>query len=170
MGPLLQAPEHNPHATLVTFFMNAVVEMTTAETEGRDAHARDAHAREQIEKVLNLWPFPITPPSSPYDSQAMLMGAAKPIVCDVDKYFDRYVRLSTRSSKEADDLRYMKRFRFAEFPQHLGMKMKEHHTIIDKWPMRLKLRPGQPGAKEEFGLLFSTGHEGTERYVEWKKL
>jgi hypothetical protein len=48
--------------------------------------------------------------------------------------------------------------------------MKETHTIIDKWPYRLKLRPGQPGAQEEFDRCISGGMSGKERYVEWKRV
>ena len=34
--------------------------------------------------------------------------------------------------------------------------------------MRLKLRPEQVGAKEEFAILLASSHSGAERYVEWK--
>jgi hypothetical protein len=48
--------------------------------------------------------------------------------------------------------------------------IKDSHTIIDKWPLRLKLEHGQPGAQEEFELLQQSEHEGVERYVEWKRI
>jgi hypothetical protein len=48
--------------------------------------------------------------------------------------------------------------------------VKEKHTIIEKWPFRLKLRPGQPGAQEEFDRLLAGGVTGKERYVEWKRI
>lgn len=48
------------------------------------------------------------------------------------------------------------------------MVMKEN-TIVEKWPMRLKKKAGQPGAQEEFDLLLGTGH-GNERYVEWQSV
>ena len=51
--------------------------------------------------------------------------------------------------------------------QLLGMRMKKTHTIIGKWPLRLKLRFGQPGAQEEFDILLPSSHSGAERYVEW---
>ena len=59
--------------------------------------------------------------------------------------------------------------RFSNVERSSAVKMKEPHTIIEKWPMRLKLQPGQKGAKEEFELLLSSGHVGTERYVEWQR-
>jgi hypothetical protein len=48
--------------------------------------------------------------------------------------------------------------------------MKDNHTVIEKWPFRLKLQPGQPGAQEEFDRLMSGGMTGKERYIEWKRI
>lgn len=59
---------------------------------------------------------------------------------------------------------------FREAADILGATMKEKHTIIDKWPYRLKLRPGQPGAQDEFDRLLSGETSGKERYVEWKRI
>ncbi len=44
--------------------------------------------------------------------------------------------------------RYMKRFSFRDAAGLLGSEMKDTHTVIEKWPYRLRLRPGQPGAPE----------------------
>lgn len=38
--------------------------------------------------------------------------------------------------------RFVKDFPFSEAAQLIGAAMKEKHTIIEKWPFRLKLRPG----------------------------
>lgn len=48
------------------------------------------------------------------------------------------------------------------------MAMKGHNTIVDPWPTRLKLYPGQPGAQEEFDNALASPFSGVERYVEWK--
>jgi hypothetical protein len=64
----------------------------------------------------------------------------------------------------------MNDFKFSDAEQFIGEAMKEKHTIIEKWPFRLKLRPGQPGAQEEFDRLLSGGMSGKERYVEWKRI
>lgn len=45
----------------------------------------------------------------------------------------------------------------------LRLKMKEPHTLVGKWPSRLKLRPGQPEAKEEIDMLLVTSLCGQER-------
>jgi hypothetical protein len=64
----------------------------------------------------------------------------------------------------------MKNSPFSEAAQLLGAVMKEKHTVIEKWPFRLKLRPGQPGAQEEFDRLLGGGPSGKECYVEWKRI
>ncbi len=54
--------------------------------------------------------------------------------------------------------------------QAIGAVMKKTHTIIEKWPSKLKLGPDQPGAQEEFDLVMSSGVSGQERYVEWQRV
>ena len=68
------------------------------------------------------------------------------------------------------DSRYITNHKLAEFADFLGVAMKEKHTIIEKRPYRLKLRPGQRGAQDEFDHLLSGGTSGKERYIEWKRI
>ena len=58
-------------------------------------------------------------------------------------------------------------FEFAKAKGLHGLIMKDSHTIIEKWPMRLKKRMGQPGAKEEFEMYCEAGSDGMVRYAEW---
>lgn len=67
------------------------------------------------------------------------------------------------------DIRYTKAHKFNQIERNFGVAVKQRNTIIDKWPARLKLRPGQQGATEEFKGLLASGSTGSERYVEWKK-
>lgn len=60
--------------------------------------------------------------------------------------------------------------KFSETAQYIGATVKGKHTVIQKRPFKLKLRPGQPGAQEEFDRLLRGGVSGKERYVEWKKI
>lgn len=60
--------------------------------------------------------------------------------------------------------------RFSEAAQFLGAAVKEKHTIVEKWPFRLKLRPGQPSAQGEFERQLAGGVSGKERYVEWRRV
>jgi hypothetical protein len=64
----------------------------------------------------------------------------------------------------------MKFVDFEQISKEFGMRMKEHNTIIEKWPTRLKLRIGQEGAKEEFRLNLGSNFTNIERYVEWTKV
>lgn len=66
--------------------------------------------------------------------------------------------------------RYVKKFRFEEIADALGLEMKGKHTIIEKWPLRLNLGPRDEGGKEAFTALLASGHSGIERYVEWKRI
>ena len=47
----------------------------------------------------------------------------------------------------------MQDLKFAEMSRSIGLLMKVENTIIQKWPLRLKLSPPQPGAQEEFDTL-----------------
>lgn len=46
--------------------------------------------------------------------------------------------------------------------------MKETHTIVEKWPYKLKIPLGQAGGQEEFDNLVTAAYKGDERYIEWK--
>jgi hypothetical protein len=59
---------------------------------------------------------------------------------------------------------------FAEMSRSIGLMVKAENTIIEKWPMRLKLSLPQPGAQEEFDILQASDHSGNERYVEWRRV
>jgi len=52
----------------------------------------------------------------------------------------------------------------------MGAAVKDKHTVTEKWPCRLKLRSGQPGAQEEFDRRLAGSSTGKERYVEWKRV
>ena len=62
----------------------------------------------------------------------------------------------------------MRKQKFDEMQQAIGLCMKEPHTIVEKWPMRRQFSSSYACSQEEFDLLQSSGHSGSERYVEWK--
>lgn len=49
----------------------------------------------------------------------------------------------------------------------LGVKMRQRNAVVEPWPMRLKKKPGEEGADEEFQSLLASSSSGAERYVEW---
>lgn len=59
---------------------------------------------------------------------------------------------------------------FDEFPKYMKVGIKAEHTIIEKWPSRLKLKPGQAGVQEEFDRMMGAGVTGKEFYLEWKRV
>jgi hypothetical protein len=59
-------------------------------------------------------------------------------------------------------------FDFRQVAKNAGAIIKDKNTIVEEWPFRLKLQPGQPGAQEKLDRLMGGGISGTERYVEWK--
>lgn len=59
--------------------------------------------------------------------------------------------------------RYMQATCFEGVGGYTGLKMKTNQTIFAKWPLRLSENPTQ----REFGLLYWSGHTGSECYVEW---
>lgn len=61
-------------------------------------------------------------------------------------------------------------FGLFEEPRIVGAAMKDDHTVIEKWPFRLKLQTGQPGAQAEFNRLVCGGVSSKEFYLEWKRL
>lgn len=81
----------------------------------------------------------------------------------------RYLHADFTSSLELIISRYMESHRFAEIERVSKTDMKRRHTIVEKWPTRPKIRPGQIGAIEEFKHCIASGHAGTERYVEWRR-
>ncbi|OJJ86188.1 DUF4470 domain-containing protein [Aspergillus glaucus CBS 516.65] len=62
--------------------------------------------------------------------------------------------------------RFLQETRLEEFTKSFfGVAMKENNTIVSKWPMRLGKNPAQ----KEFDMVFQSGHQGSERYVEWRR-
>ncbi|KAK5168393.1 uncharacterized protein LTR77_006963 [Saxophila tyrrhenica] len=146
MTPLLRAPQENPHATLITLFLTAVTE----------TYKMTAKATGDKDELRRMFAYDGKPPSTPtfrFDARLLALLNAVGIVRDGDEYFNRYMELLD----------------FEEIEEQCGVAMKEPHTIIEKWPLRIKLRPGQTGAKEEFERLLASGQMGMQRYVEWQR-
>ncbi|KEZ44969.1 hypothetical protein SAPIO_CDS2349 [Scedosporium apiospermum] len=137
--PLLQAPGSNPHATLICVFLNAVME--AAKGTGQD----------DIENFELLFQYlPITDPLSlvaPHSPDMLRICDARPLVRDVEKYFQMY-----RS-----------RVGFEKISTKLKVKEKNQNTIFEPWPTQLKIKPGHGGAEEEFRILLGSHLSGMEQ-------
>jgi hypothetical protein len=84
LAPLLQPRQQNPHATLITLFLNAVLEIVRMSDE-RDAVTGMA-------SLARYLPLPcLLPPPSMDDPCMLRLWDARTFVLDAVKYFDQYV-------------------------------------------------------------------------------
>ncbi|PFH56468.1 hypothetical protein XA68_16469 [Ophiocordyceps unilateralis] len=143
--PMLQPVAYNRHATLITLFMNAVEDTLTSQDKvqkvdnASSARLRSYIKEGRLEKSPNV--------------EVMKTAMGLDIVSQYDDTFDRYTRLHN----------------FSQAAFLIGAVIKENPTIIEKWPYRLKLRPGQPKAQQEFERVLASWAIGKERYMEWRR-
>ncbi|KAJ5948566.1 hypothetical protein N7454_001873 [Penicillium verhagenii] len=149
MIPLLQSPLKNPHATLITLFMNAIDETLTDQDK-----MREITENSQATKRLMRYLPPNRALSSRYDPALIKFNFSRDLVSSYDDVFNRY----------------LKERKVVEFADQFDLEMKKKHTIIDRSPYRLKLWPGQPGAQDEFERQLGSGLSGKERYLEWRRI
>jgi hypothetical protein len=57
---------------------------------------------------------------------------------------------------------------FSKISEETGLVMKSTHTLVDKWPTRLKREPGTLEAIEEYRHLMASKLTFVELFVEWK--
>lgn len=81
LGGFLQTPTINPHATLISLFMNAVDEEMTKEDERQNV-------KTELMDVMRYMPFTGAPPST-RDPLFLMRDASRPLVRDNDRYFNR---------------------------------------------------------------------------------
>jgi hypothetical protein len=84
MVPLLQGPLVNPHATLVTLFMNAVDENIT-EKDQMSSISANSPATKRLVKYLP----PKGMPANPYDPEIIKISLARDNVVTYDHIFAR---------------------------------------------------------------------------------
>ncbi|KAJ5674950.1 uncharacterized protein N7477_004884 [Penicillium maclennaniae] len=147
MTPLLQTPVENPHATIITLFMNAVEGTMTNKDRIWGLTTNSRETRRLLEYL------PPKRATSRFDPTIIKFRVGRERVETYDHIVDRF----------------LKDHEFREAGEASGEMMKEPHTIIEEWPSRLKLRPDQSGAQDEFDRRLREGVSGKERYVEWKR-
>ncbi|KAI0531843.1 hypothetical protein GGR58DRAFT_518185 [Xylaria digitata] len=154
-GLLLRSPSANRHATLITTFLNAVPEARMV-FQDMNPFAAYLIAESDASTVLKYIGSDLTAltgtPAENLESirtEAIKMNCAVNLVGDMDEYMNAYD--------------------FAHAALSAGVKMKDKHTIILPWPLRVNGSPHPTQKdKEDFKLLLGTAHVGHERYVEWK--
>ncbi|KAL6789236.1 hypothetical protein J3E68DRAFT_444094 [Trichoderma sp. SZMC 28012] len=152
MAPFLQAPLTNPHATLITLFRNAVREKTDMQDFLLNLFASDRKSK-FIYEYLSLKEKPDSSRrwlGDPY----MIKGTyAHSNAANYDKVFDRFMKVYWPS----------------DLARLCNVATKEEHTVIEKWPFRMKLPYEHPGAMEEFDRLVDEVVWAKERFVEWRR-
>lgn len=81
LSRFLQSPDINPHATLLTLFMNAIPEMITDHEDASDL-------RHDMSKAMKYIPFTGLP-GNLRDPRFLRLMEARSIFRDNDKYFNR---------------------------------------------------------------------------------
>ncbi|KAI0108740.1 hypothetical protein F4776DRAFT_643594 [Hypoxylon sp. NC0597] len=152
LGPLLKPTTANKHATLIVLFVNAINEMIMMQ----DSHPVTRRLRErdtevQVHRATYYMPE-LKEDHLTNVSKLKLVGA-QDLLYDMDGYFNRYMNLR----------------RFTDIGSNAGLQMKDNHTIIDPWPLKLPGGRATKEIQEYFALLLASGHTGQERYVEWKR-
>lgn len=144
-APYLKRKSQNPHATLLALFINAVHECSTVEDYLGDMKFEI----ERLNKYMPLDPKLFLGREAS-NADFLRYNDARSMFRNVDKPFDKF----------------MKECSLDQLSLNTGMKMKTKHTLVDKWPLRLRM-----GAKQkEFDMLLASGQSGSERYVEWESL
>lgn len=148
LGPLLKSHAANPWATLISLHLNAVPEMQHLLSDSAQADMMKTTMQKTAEYL------PLRLQNKNYSATLYKFLAAKDMFLDFDRLFNQFMR----------------DWDFVAIGRQAGLCMKKKHSIIEAWPMRLKKKPGQPDAKEEFMRLLASGNTGWERYVEWKRI
>ncbi|KAL8858535.1 MAG: hypothetical protein Q9178_004829 [Gyalolechia marmorata] len=149
-APLLRERSINLQATLVTLFLNA------CEIANRQM-GNDFDANLQVAQMRRLRRFlPLNPSSPPSTRSAEMMKimAARDLLRNYDGIFAFYMNATD----------------FKACAKYAGLEMRKRNTVVEAWPMRLKKKPKEKGADEEFQTLMASCCTGAERYVEWVRV
>ncbi|KAL9049690.1 MAG: hypothetical protein Q9162_007084 [Coniocarpon cinnabarinum] len=146
-APFLQT--RNKHATIIGVFINV---MHIPEQWNRIAFGP---TRTQLQQSGNFLQYrPTSRLSSVEDPHIICLLEATSMFAPLDAWFRDFEYTS----------------QLVALSRGYNLKMKQTHTIISKWPLRMTKTFGQPGAQEEFDNLLAFGTNGFERYVEWGRI
>ncbi|QSZ28709.1 hypothetical protein DSL72_003209 [Monilinia vaccinii-corymbosi] len=140
-APYLKGKLQNPHATLLALFQNAVFQYTTLEVED-DNDKMGAELR--LRRLGKYMPMGrrLLLACEPWNPAALKCHDALSLFQDFDKPFDKF----------------LKGYHLDQLSLSEGIKMKEKHTLVDKWPLSLRMGATQ----EEFEMLLASGHNNQD--------
>ncbi|KAJ5501693.1 hypothetical protein N7453_006510 [Penicillium expansum] len=145
LSPLLQSPHDNTHATIISAYLNAVMEMVS----GGDTEDQTPN----IDLLTGFLPLDIFSLLRPESANSLKFWDARTTVLDRQKFFERYTRV----------------FRFDRISADLQIAMKDLNTVVKAWPTKPILKPGQQGSQDEFNILLGSNFTCVERLVEWRR-
>ncbi|KAL8670788.1 MAG: hypothetical protein Q9168_004686 [Polycauliona sp. 1 TL-2023] len=146
-APLLKKRVLNPRAALVALFLNACEEAARV----MDIQSNVGEPTSRMNRALEYLSLDNGGMIAPNSPQMMTIATAMDLLKDYDRIFAWY----------------MDRFKFDACSKHFGLQMRVQNSVVEAWPMRLKKKFGEEGAKEEFQDLLSSPFQEVERFVEW---
>lgn len=144
-GPLLKHPAVNPHATLITMFMTAVLQARYH--RGRPWAEQQFSA--QWEQIISWMPLPVGTFLPKDHPQYIQRDWARELIWDYEEMFGFY--WTQMINAQADAAR-------------TGMRERKENKIIDKWPVGKRADP-----QTKLWTLLGSARTGYERYVEWTR-
>lgn len=142
-GPLLKRKTENPSATMVALFLNAVHEVYSPLDYLSSIHSDMERLRSYISVTRD-----VVQDGSRFNPELIKFMSAQVLVREFDELFSRFKC----------------ECRLDEISKATGLRMRSKNMIVQPWPMRLKKNATQ----REFNVLLASGHNGSERYVEWE--
>ncbi|KAG0156690.1 hypothetical protein PDIDSM_3871 [Penicillium digitatum] len=142
LSPLLQSPRDNTHATIISAYLNAIMEMVH--------RGNDRDQTPNMDLLMEFLPLDIFSLLQPESANSLKFWDARTIVLDRHKFFERV-------------------FRFDRISVDLQVAMKDRNTVVEAWPTKPILKPGQQGSQDEFDILLGSNYTCVERLVEWRR-
>ncbi|EEP78509.1 predicted protein [Uncinocarpus reesii 1704] len=141
-GPMLKRASDNPRATLLLLFMNAVEEMSTP---GDVLSLTNPAFCKVFEHYIPECRQAMHSGNREQDAALLKGFEALTLFRDFDQVFDRYMHY------------------VGPIPEEYKMKIKAKHTIVPRWPLRLR----KNATKQEFDMEQASGQVSSSRYLEW---
>ncbi|EAS27817.3 uncharacterized protein CIMG_09021 [Coccidioides immitis RS] len=141
-GVMLKEKSKNPHATMLTLFMNAVDGKPKPNNVTKNSLVKKANLERYIPGISELKLSP-----SPYDPDKFKIVEGLALLRNPEGQFHRYMQV----------------MEFSKLSEAFEMGIKGVNTIAPKWPLRLR----ENATKAEFDMLLASAKSGTPRYVEW---
>ncbi|KAI9810023.1 MAG: hypothetical protein M1827_006721 [Pycnora praestabilis] len=143
LAPWLKPADVNPHATLLTLFLNAVAECEEPSETIQIAKDRSS----VVHKFLPPHPSMLSRHSPAFIKYMVAI-----------EFFKNFGAIFQRYMDEID---------FNSCGNVAGMEPREKQTIVEPWPLRLDPKVDNSEAQLKFEFLMASGHTGCERYIEW---